>query len=65
MCQVDWALLSVFIAALAAVANVILLFWMILVTRRYVGATLSLLEVNRGSLRDLHKQFLALIDREN
>lgn len=34
-------------------------------TRRYVGATLSLLEVNRLSLGELQKQYVAVIDREN
>jgi hypothetical protein len=65
MCQLDWALLSAFITALAAIANAFLLLWMIRVTIRYVNGTLSLLEVSRGSLRELQKQYLAVIEREN
>jgi hypothetical protein len=64
MCEVNWILLSGFIAALASAANALLLFWMIRVTRQYVDANVSLLEVSRGSLNELKRQYAALIERE-
>jgi len=56
MCEVNWVLLSGFIAAIASLANAALLVWMILVTRRYVNATLSILEVNRVALEDIRNR---------
>jgi hypothetical protein len=64
MCEIEWALLSGFISAVASLANATLLIWMILVTKKYVQATLALLDVNRRSLEYGRQQYLTLIDRE-
>src|SRR5437764_14472322 len=57
MCQVNWVLVSGFIAAIGTIANALLLLWMIRVTIRYV-------RVSEGNLDELRKQHLGLLSRE-
>jgi len=57
MCEIDWALVNGFVAAAAALISAALLFWMIRVTIKYVN-------VSAGTLNELKKQHLALVERE-